>query len=201
MKIYPDPELPDIVVRWSDFDCMEGTGEVRVAVYSFDGFEPILDTTVACTALEVEVEDVARERYRVDATLSLRDDEYPSRGIEVDLRDGVNELVDVYFDTFSNLRITWTLPSNTTCAAFGTPLVAIDYGVPGEPTFEFSNETPCEFSPYSQYFPPGARRIRGRALSGMSTRAISPAVEVVIPPTGRADVMLELAACDPCPLD
>ena len=37
MRIYPDPELPDVVTQWDEIDCRPGTGKVVVALVGSTG--------------------------------------------------------------------------------------------------------------------------------------------------------------------
>jgi hypothetical protein len=202
MKIYPDPELPDIVVEWDTYDCMEGIEEVHITVYPEGGTEPIADTTVPCSAQSVRFDDVARERYRVEGTLTTSDEVFTAQGVEADLRDGVNERAYVYFDTFSNIRVAWTFEPGSSCASLGAPWIAIDVGTVGSETFDFTNHSPCELSPYTNRFPEDvALRIRVRAHTRTATLAVAPVEEVLLG-TGTVDLSVVLAPCGAnCPTD
>lgn len=179
MKIYPDDELPDIVASWEDFDCREGTGDVRVAMRDFEG-GVVSEVTVACSALLVRFEDVAREQYRVEGTLLDLDGEVYSRNqFEVDLRDGISERLSLYFDAFSNFRYAWTFESGT-CATNGIEGVALDVAYLDSPTFEVIFVTGCQFAPAFWTLPEGHHRVRLRGRASFVTLALSPIVEVDI---------------------
>jgi hypothetical protein len=194
MKIYPDPELPDIVVTWDEFYCTEGTEEVRIAVYPFDSTDALGDTTVPCSALSVRFDDVARARYRVEGELHADGEVYNTVGVEADLHDGVNKRVYAYFDTFSNIRVEWTFENGASCASLGTPWVAIDAAYMDEPTFDFTNVLPCELSAFQTHLAEDRFRIRVRARSNTATVAVAPIEEVVLG-QGLTDLAVVLAPC------
>lgn len=193
MKIYPDPELPDIVVTWDEYSCEDGSEQVRISLYAFEGTAPIDERTVPCNAVSVRFEDVARERYRVDGELVAGEQTYTTDGVEADLRDGVNERVYMYFDTFSNLRIEWTFEPGSSCSSLGAQWVAIDVAYPDE-AFGFSNTTPCQLPSYMMHLSEETFRIRVRAIANNRTVAVAPEQDVVIGP-GLTDLAVVLAPC------
>src|ERR1051325_8713627 len=69
MRIYPDPDLPDVEVSWTKDDCAPGTGDVVVSLVGVDTPSYRSDVTVACNTLKTTYNDVARERYRVEGQL------------------------------------------------------------------------------------------------------------------------------------
>jgi hypothetical protein len=196
MKIYPDTELPDVEVQWEDFDCVDGTGDVRIELLAFETSEVVAETTVACTALAVTFEDVARERYRVEGSLLDTDGSVYSRNRSpVDLRDGISERVPLYFGAFSNFRIGWTFETGT-CATSGARVIVIDFAYMESPTFETFFEEGCLFSPYFGFLPEGSHRVRLRARANLETLAVSPTLDVVIVANEVTDVgTVVLAEC------
>ncbi|MBL0219514.1 MAG: hypothetical protein IPQ07_37305 [Myxococcales bacterium] len=48
MRIYPDPELPDVTVLWGEQDCRDGTGNVAITLTGVDT-PSTATTTVPCT--------------------------------------------------------------------------------------------------------------------------------------------------------
>ncbi len=194
MKIYPDPELPDVVITWDEFTCEDAPGQVHISLYDFDGATPLDERTAPCSALSVRFDDVARERYRLEGELVTADRVIPTEGVEADLRDGVNERVFMYFDTFSNLRVEWTFAPGSSCATLGALWVAIDVSLPDE-TFEFSNTVPCDLPSYMTRLAEDTFRIRVRAISNsLTTVGVAPDEEVVIG-AGLTDLAVVLAPC------
>lgn len=155
MKIYPDPELPDVEVGWSEQDCREGTRDVRVTLTGIDNEASTTITTVACADLKVTFADLPRERFRVDgALLDLAGNPLiTSEGGEVDLRNGFNQDTGLYFDGFANFRVAWTFASGS-CESLGAFTVGMGLFIDGE---EVPNiyQAPCEFPDFSAQIAPG----------------------------------------------
>jgi hypothetical protein len=145
MKIYPDPELPDIEVGWVDQDCRDNTRDVRVTVTGLDT-DSTTTTTVPCADQVVYFRDVARERFHVDgALLDLAGNVFiTSDGGDVDLRNGFNQDTGLFFQAFSNFRVTWTFDGGSSCASLAAYGVAIVFSLPGMPDID-GYQVPCEF--------------------------------------------------------
>jgi hypothetical protein len=200
MKIYPDPELPDIVVNWEDFDCRDGTGDVRIAVVTYEGSDVIAETTVTCSTLTVTFKDVAREHYRVEGYLLDLDGEiFSSNQSEADLRDGISERVSMYFNAFANFRVAWMFETGT-CASNGADAVEVELAYMGSTMFQTSAGSECQFTPLFATLPTGDHRVRLRALDystpNLATIALSPEIEVSIVENNVTDVgTLVLTPC------
>src|SRR5215213_2108771 len=69
MKIYPDPELPDIEVQWSVQSCPSENAMVSITLEGVDDAAVQRLITVACTASSATIEDVARQRYKLVGSL------------------------------------------------------------------------------------------------------------------------------------
>lgn len=194
MKIYPDTELPDIAVRWDELSCEDGVADVRVAVFTYDGAELVTETTVPCTALGTSFEDIARERYLVSGTLLDTAGEVYGGGYpgEADLRNGISEHVDLFFNGFSNFRIGWTF-STGTCASNDVDGVGMEVQLMGSPMFNFGFQDPCAFTPHYGTLPEGTHRVRLRAYhytsdSSADVVAGSPSIDITVVPEEITDV-------------
>src|SRR5262249_45758768 len=47
MRIYPDPELPDLTVEWDEFECMDATADIAITVTGVDTPTTMLMQTAA----------------------------------------------------------------------------------------------------------------------------------------------------------
>lgn len=172
MRIYPDPELPDVVTEWSDVDCRPGTGNVVVALIGTTRTE----VTVPCADLGVTFADVAREQYRVEAFLEDTTGEPISRSDgEVDLRNGFDETVSLYFGGFggfSNVRVSWNFTNGDTCESIDAELMNLRFtGTNGALPFE--DFAPCVLTPHFGTVPDGTYTLVITALDMRGTVARS----------------------------
>jgi hypothetical protein len=135
MRIYPDPELPDLTVRWQDFDCTDG-GNVTITV---TGIDTMMEQTVACSDLMVKFVNVAREQYQVVGRLDTGA-AMPGMAEEpVDLRAGFNKTIDLFFQSFFNFQVEWTFAVGQSCALLAADTVVIYISSPDVPDqFGFS---------------------------------------------------------------
>jgi hypothetical protein len=173
MKIYTDPDLPDVTVSWYQSDC-GSAADAEVTLTGTD--QPSIDTQrVACSELGVVFPNVPRQRFRVDGTL------YDASGTglnsainEVDLRDGFGRDVTLYFGTFTNFRVEWTFDAGATCVSLGVPAVETDFTPPGMPV-DLSYQSPCEPSMLMAAVQSGTYSVQLKALVGQQTVAVSQA--------------------------
>jgi hypothetical protein len=163
MKIYPDPELPDIEVEWYEGDCRDGSGNVSLTLTGIDDATQTQHQTVACSALKTTFKDVARERYKLEGALLADTGEEFNRSppFDLDLRNGIDEHTSIFFGGFANFRIAWTFDMGATCASLGATDIRIDFAMEGE-TF-FTSGTYCDGSPYFGNGPDGLYTVRVRA--------------------------------------
>lgn len=127
MRIYPDPELPDIEVTWYEGDCAEGTGDVSIVATGIDDTSEQHDATVACTSAKTTFADVSRQRFRVVGQLhDSAGGFYSEDETEVDLRNGFNQEAFLYFGGFDNFRIAWTFDMGATCTSLGAVYVTLE---------------------------------------------------------------------------
>jgi hypothetical protein len=154
MKIYPDPELPDVKVSWGDQDCRDNTRDVAVTLTGLDT-ESTTTTTVACADLTASFPDVARERFHVaGALLDLAGNVFiTSDGGDVDLRNGFNQETGLYFEGFSNFRLAWTFDGGSSCRSLGIRRIGIYLSLPAEPD-ALEYQSGCLFPGFSGMVPP-----------------------------------------------
>ena len=115
MRIYPDPELPDVTVDWLAEDCRNGDETVYLSLESLDSSDHP-EVTIPCSDVKHTFVDVKRERYRVKGELRTATGEtlVPAEG-EADLRNGFDESTFLYFGGFDNFRVSWTFDMGATC--------------------------------------------------------------------------------------
>ena len=166
MKIYPDPELPDVTVTWGEQDCRDGTGNVAVTLTGIDAASTTT-SSVPCTDLTVVFPDVARQRFHVEGTLlDLAGNAFiTSDGGDVDLRNGFDQSTGLYFDGFSNFRVAWMFDGGGTCASVGAASVRIVFSLPGMPEID-GFQYPCELSMLSRMVVPETYTAHLEASSG-----------------------------------
>jgi hypothetical protein len=115
MRIYPDPELPDVKVEWIAEDCRAGDEIVALTLDSKDSTDH-RELSIACTELKATFADVKRERYVVKGELRN-----PAGVLitpaeqDVDLRNGFDESAFLYFGGFDNFRVSWNFDMGATC--------------------------------------------------------------------------------------
>jgi len=172
MRIYPDPELPDVEVTWYEDDCFEGTSDITMTLIGLDT-ESRVPLTVPCSDLKATFVDVARERYRFEAFLEDEDGEVFARNDTlIDLRDGIDEVVGLYFGAYSNFRVAWTFDMGATCESLERGM-ALTFSYPDR-TLAFQTAVPCLLTPYFGRFPAGTYTVQLSAFDGPTTVATAP---------------------------
>lgn len=148
MRIYADPELPDLEVEWYEGDCRENTGDVELVLTSPDDADERLTARVPCTERRVAFPDVQRVRYHVEGVLLVRDgrDVFTRAMQDVDLRNGFDGRADLYFGGFDNFFVRWEFAGGATCASVGADYIAIQ---------PFSIVLPCVIGGISSTAPEG----------------------------------------------
>jgi hypothetical protein len=136
MKIYPDPELPDVEVEWYEGDCFDGAGDIVLTLSGVDDTTVHEQVTVACSAVKATFKDVARQRYKLEGSLlDNAGEEFNHVAAELDLRNGVDEHTDLYFGGASNFRVAWTFDMGASCASLGALSVEVEFAIEGQPFF------------------------------------------------------------------
>lgn len=179
MRIYPDPELPDVLVKWEpEFTCEEDDERVVVSLSSVEPAAEVGTATVPCEDGSVRFDDVERIAYRVLARLEdqagvvLGGDER-----EIDLRDGISEQIDAYFGRTpeSNLRVEWAFDMGASCQSLGaTRVVTIANMVGGGPFF--FNDGACTIGVLMGVIPvEGTYTVRAWAIADEDGRTVAAA--------------------------
>lgn len=170
MKIYPDPELPDLEVEWFGEECSEDTPTVRVTVAGTDNATRV-EQLVPCTDSKYTFRDLPRERYLVDGALLFEDGTTfaTADAYEVDLRNGFDERAYLYLAASAYLRLAWAFDMGASCASLGADTVEIAFLANG-----YFVDTLCEDMVYTGYPPGRTDRVQLRALAQGVSVAISP---------------------------
>ncbi len=178
MRIYPDPELPDVVVEWfAEHECAEDTDRVVVSLSAIDPPAEIGTITAPCRDASVRFEDLARVRYHVEAKLEDQTGlVYGDQEAELDLRDGLSERFMPFFGRVpgSNFRVAWTFDMGASCESLSAPTVVVratmDGGGPPRSFIGFC-ESPILLDVLA---PEGTYTLTARALRGNGIVAVSP---------------------------
>jgi hypothetical protein len=201
MRIYPDPELPDVEIEWlTEFACSEDGERVVMSLSAIDPATEIGPATVPCEDGGVRFADVARLRYRLAARL---EDEtgavLGSHDEEIDLRDGLSEQIFVFFARASdrNFRVSWIFDMGASCASLNATTVQLEATrVGGGPTFYF--DAPCSAPVYVDGIPlDGTYTFTAYALAMDGVVAVSP--ESAPAAIARGDITdVETLTLSPC---
>lgn len=158
MRIYPDPELPDVKVEWIMEDCRAGDELVVLALDSEDSTDH-RELSVACTDMKATFKDVKRERYRVKGELQTPAGELITPAeYEVDLRNGFDESAFLYFGGFDNFRVAWTFDMGATCDSLRVAYIDVRL------SDELGLGLPCDFGSGTGNAPDGEFTVTLRAF-------------------------------------
>jgi hypothetical protein len=205
MKIYPDPELPDVEVQWFTFDCGEGPSTITISLIGVDTPAARVDHSEPC-AIEAKTTfaDLARERYTLAGSLLDANNQPVGRGVDfevIDLRNGLDTRTSLFFDMFIDLGLGWTFADETTtCESLAADTVRVQLSPQGKPAFTV--DRPCELGGYTGGVDGGIYTASVRALSAGAVVATSPeSAPVTVDERMLADAgILTLTPCAPsCP--
>lgn len=178
MRIYPDPELPDVVVEWfTEIDCANDSDRVVVSLSTVDPSAEVGMVAVPCRDGSVRLDDVARTRYHLAAHL-----EDPAGAVlggydtDIDLRDGLNERVSTFFGGArgSNFRVAWTFDMAASCEALSVTFMVLQASMPGGERLFFWN-APCEAPVFmNAILIDGTFTLSARAIAAGTVVATSP---------------------------
>lgn len=174
MRIYPDPELPDVSVEWLTDDCRNGDETVTLTIDGVDS-PSHLEVTVPCTDIKAPFNDVKRERFHIAG--HLRDatgGDISDATYDVDLRDGLDEDAFLYFGAFDDFRVAWTFEGGATCSSLGALEVQISFGD------QFAFTYPCDVSSANGNAPDGDFSVVLTAYDGNGPVAQSAPQDVTI---------------------
>ncbi|MDX2087263.1 MAG: hypothetical protein SFX73_05415 [Kofleriaceae bacterium] len=204
MRIYPDAELPDVVVDWANFECPQDVGDVHVEVSSFDSDELRYEATGPCGAGSLTIADVDRERYRVRGyLLDPAGEIYDVARNEADLRNGLSNRVEMYWSGYANLVVAWTFAAGATCKSLPASIVTLEQHRGGSPDYQSIAAELCSEPASWVSVAPGPFELRLRAFGLLGTTvAISEPVSLDVAERVRTDAgTLVLAPCGAsCPL-
>lgn len=190
MRIYTDPELPDVKVTWFDGTCNADIGDAALSMTGVDDTTEHHEMTVPCTALGATFVNVSRQRFHITGQLlDTSGGVYNAAEAEVDLRNGFDESVDLYFGAFDNYRIAWTFDMGATCGSIGADAVGIQFSQNGQVMFE--NDYPCPFGVSTGSAMKGVYTVGAEAFSfNGPTRAVAlqPIPNAVITPGSQIDL-------------
>ena len=173
MKIYPDPELPDVVVDWADTDC-NPDAIVALSLVGVDTPTLRTDVDVACEAWKYTFADVARERFHVDGALWEDGEVVANHIYEVDLRSGVSDTAYLYFGEggYFSFKVAWTFDLGSSCESVGANAVDIVFSVPEGVAFAYT--APCSTGMLRGFAPDGTYTVRAVATAAGIPVAVSP---------------------------
>ena len=208
MRIYPDPELPDVIVKWEpELACEEDDERVVVSLSSIEPATEVGTATVPCRDSSVRFEDVERISYRVLAKLEdqagvvLGGDER-----EIDLRDGLSEQIDAFFGRTpgSNLRVDWGFDMGASCQSLGASRVVARTDEFGTDPLFFFFDAPCAIGTLMGAIErEGTYTVRAWAIAGENADVVaaSPASAPFAVTRGATSEpgTLTLSPCSPCP--
>jgi hypothetical protein len=188
MRIYPDPELPDLEIEWYVEDCA-GT-ELALALTGVDAERRYEARADACAMGGVTIVDLPRERYRLEGTV-VEPDGTPSGSAltDVDLRAGNDDRADLFLGA-AYLNVGWRFEMGATCSSLAVDVVAIELAE------DTSYEVPCSFGSITIFPGAGTYTIRLRALAGGTPIAVSDELPDVVLRRGFVDLgTLTLTPC------
>jgi hypothetical protein len=128
MRIYPDPELPDVVVEWLP-ECGDDGVTVRLEAVGADG--AVVSQDVACADGKGRVEDLTRAPHRITGVLLDARGDMLGRTLPeaVDLTAGhsVRTYVAYFARDQSFLWTGWAFSGGDTCESLGVTRIVLDY--------------------------------------------------------------------------
>lgn len=160
MRIYPDPELPDVDVVWFEGDCRDGTGDVVLTLTSLES-DATRAIQLPCMDYGYTFADVPRERFNMRGELYTANGEVFSRwNEEVDLRHGADKEVYLLFGGGANFRVSWEFDMGATCESIGAVIMSIDFLA-----VDYSLYARCQDTPFFGFPGNGTHSVQLRALT------------------------------------
>lgn len=206
MRIYPDPDLPDVRVDWyADDSCRAPGDTVVTSLATGDPITEIRSAAAPCRDAIMTLADVPRERYV--ATVTLVDDTgnpIANQLQDIDLHDGYSERISVFFPgaLSSFVRGTFAFDMGATCASLGASLILLNFYADGNEFPIFSVGQDCTQPAFMlEASLAGTFSVTARALDRLDVVAVSPPVQVTIAPAQIVDLgTIVLSPCgDACP--
>jgi hypothetical protein len=216
MTIYPDPELPDVVVEWTTGDaCTDGVASVRVEVLDADPALPAIAQDFPCADGVGRVEDVARTRHDVRVALLDGAQAIVARAapFAVDLRDGASrrEQVWLFYRDEGLFAISWRFAGGESCASLGLMFLQIN-AYPDDPLLgQWGFGATCEPGELGEldYYPSllaGTYTFQIIGTVEMTGELVAASMRIadqVIPDRGELVDLgtVELTRCPPCDVE
>jgi hypothetical protein len=128
MRIYPDPELPDVIVEWLS-ECGDDGVTVRLEAVGDDG--AVVSQDVACADRKGRVEDLTRAPHRITGVLlDARGDvlgRTPPEVVDLTAGHSVRTYVSYFARDQSFLWTAWAFSGGDTCESLGVSRIVVDY--------------------------------------------------------------------------
>ena len=178
MRIYPDPELPDVKVEWyPELDCMADSDRVAVSITAGEPAVEVATATAPCADGSLRIVNVARERYHV--TAQIEDEAGGMLGYyeeDIDLRDGLSERVSAFFGRgFDTLvHAAWTFDAGASCDSLEATQVSLWFAMPGQAPYVFAGESCAAGMTFQSVPVQGTYTVSARALGPRGFVAVSP---------------------------
>jgi hypothetical protein len=190
MRIYPDSDLPDLRVEWSDDQCPEGA---TVSVELLQAGESASGQSVAsapCAELRLTIENADRAKLQVVGVIRAADGTVVSQASEpVDARDGNNKQTYLSFlePGVGRYQVAWSFMPGSSCATVGASYVTVEFILDDEKTFSELFSCPPGKPDYQPAVEAGTYTVLVSAilLSGPRLATAPPLVDVVIAPRGE----------------
>jgi hypothetical protein len=143
MRIYPDPELPDVEVGWFEQDCVGGNGDVTITLNGVDDTSEHYEMAAPCSDSKATFKDVSRQRFHISGQIVDRMGAVRSMSdADVDVRNGFDERAYLSFATASNFIVQWTFDMGATCESLGAIEVGVDFSQAGQVQYEYDGYCP-----------------------------------------------------------
>jgi hypothetical protein len=128
MRIYPDPELPDVIVEWLP-ECGDDGVTVRLEAVGADG--AVVGSDVACADGKGRIEDLARGRQRITGVLLDAGGEVLGRALPVEVDLTAGHSVRTYVSSFARdesfVWTSWAFSGGDTCQSLRVGRIILDY--------------------------------------------------------------------------
>lgn len=205
MRIYADPDLPDLRVEWFDSECPPGSTVDLEITKEGEASSGQVMASGPCAELRLIVADVARDRLRVTGTLREAGGALLTRASEpIDTRDGNNKQTYLMFadPDFGRYRLAWSFPPGESCESLGASYVDV---VLTNEERTFSDLAPCSLGKleYLPFVEANTYTVLVFAITASGTRlaAAPPLPDVVIARQGAISELgtVQLVPCTgPC---
>jgi hypothetical protein len=191
MRIYPDPELPDVLVTWNPDACMDGTERVAMTLSTIEPEAEVSTIMAPCADERATLPDVERLQYRFTTRLEDQAGEVRSTTEEdIDLRNGRNARVFAYFVQRPpiNFRVNWIFDPGASCESLGVTSMSVRVSNPGGPV-RYRYDASCPARDFlGMIEAPGVYTVSVRAIAMGAVVATSPeSAPLLVDPLGYTE--------------